>query len=166
LADNPTAVGNLRREAVSRGVSSERLVFAERMDLPEHLARHQAADLFIDTWPCNAHTTASDALWAGLPVLTCAGEVFASRVASSLLAAIRLPELIAASPEQYEELAVHLAADRERLAHIRQTLADNRLTTPLFDTRLYAQYLEAAYAQMYERHQADLAPEHIYLERS
>ena len=165
LADNPTAVSNLRREAVSRGVSSERLVFAERMDLPQHLARHHAADLFIDTWPCNAHTTASDALWAGLPVLTYAGEVFASRVAASLLNAIRLPELIAASPEQYEELAVHLATDPPRLAHIRQTLAENRLTRPLFDTRLYAQYLEAAYAQMYERHQADLAPEDLYLER-
>ncbi len=166
LADNPTAVDNLRREAVSRGVSSERLVFAERMDLPEHLARHHAADLFIDTWPCNAHTTASDALWAGLPVLTCAGEVFASRVASSLLGAIRLPELIAASPEHYEELAVSLSTDVKRLAHIRQTLTDNRLTTPLFDTRLYAQYLETAYAQMYERHQTDLAPEHIFLQPS
>ncbi len=164
FADNPTAVENLRREAITREIGPERLVFAERMDLPEHLARHRAADLFIDTWPCNAHTTASDALWAGLPVLTHAGESFASRVAASLLTAIRLPELIASTPEDYEELAVQLATDAERLALIRKKLADNRLTAPLFDTRLYTRHLEAAYIQMHDRYRANLPAEHIVVE--
>jgi predicted O-linked N-acetylglucosamine transferase (SPINDLY family) len=163
FADNPTAVSNLQREAASRGADAERLLFADRMALPEHLARHRAADLFIDTWPCNAHTTASDALWAGLPVLTCAGESFASRVAGSLLTAIRLPELIASTPEQYEELAVSLATDPQRLKHIRQRLADNRQTTPLFDTPLYARQIEAAYTKIYQRYQAGFPPEHVYL---
>jgi predicted O-linked N-acetylglucosamine transferase (SPINDLY family) len=163
FADNPAAVGNLQREAALRGVSAERLVFANRLDLPEHLARHRAADLFIDTWPCNAHTTASDALWAGLPVLTCAGESFASRVAASLLTAIRLPELIASTPQHYEELAVSLATDPQRLAHVRQKLADNRLSTPLFDTHLYVKHIEAAYTKMYEHYQAGMPAGHIYL---
>jgi protein O-GlcNAc transferase len=164
LADNPTAVGNLRREAVRRDVSPERLVFAERISLPEHLARHRAADLFIDTWPYNAHTTASDALWAGLPVLTCAGEGFASRVAASLLTAIGLPELIVSTPERYEDLAVHLATDAQRLAEIKQRLAENRLTAPLFDTQRYTRHIEAAYTKLYERYQANLPAEHIDLE--
>jgi predicted O-linked N-acetylglucosamine transferase (SPINDLY family) len=163
FADNPTAVRNLQREATLRDVSAERLVFAKRLDLPEHLARHRAADLFIDTWPCNAHTTASDALWTGLPVLTCAGESFASRVAASLLTAIRLPELIASSPEEYEELAVGLATDPQHLAHIRRKLTDNRLTTALFDTRAYVKHIETAFSKMYETYQADLPPGHIYL---
>jgi protein O-GlcNAc transferase len=164
LADNPTAVGNLRREAVRRSVNPERLVFAERIGLPEHLARHRAADLFIDTWPYNAHTTASDALWAGLPVLTCAGEGFASRVAASLLTAVGLPELIVSTPEHYEDLAMRLAIDRQRLAEIKQRLADNRLTAPLFDTQRYTRHMEAAYTKLYERYQADLPADHIDLE--
>jgi predicted O-linked N-acetylglucosamine transferase (SPINDLY family) len=165
LADNSAAADNLRREAARRAVSPERLVFAERIDSPEHLARHRAADLFIDTWPYNAHTTASDALWAGLPVLTCAGEGFASRVAASLLTAIGLPELIVSTPEHYEEVAVHLATDARRLTEIKQRLADNRLTAPLFDTRRYTRHIEAAYTALYERYQAGLPPEHIDIER-
>jgi predicted O-linked N-acetylglucosamine transferase (SPINDLY family) len=164
FAGNPAAMENLRREAILRKIGSERLVFAERMDLPEHLARHRAADLFLDTWPCNAHTTASDALWAGLPVLTHTGEAFASRVAASLLTAIRLPELIASTPEDYEELAVQLATNAERLALIRKKLANNRLTAPLFDTRLYTRHLEAAYIQMHDRYRANLPAEHIVVE--
>jgi predicted O-linked N-acetylglucosamine transferase (SPINDLY family) len=163
FADNPTAVRNLQREAALRGIGAERLIFAKRLDLPEHLARHRAADLCMDTWPCNAHTTASDALWAGLPVLTCAGESFASRVAASLLTAIRLPELIASSPEEYEELAVGLATEPQRLADIRRKLADNRLTTALFDTRAYVKHIETAFSKMYENYQADLPPGHIDL---
>jgi predicted O-linked N-acetylglucosamine transferase (SPINDLY family) len=165
LADNPTAAANLRREAERRAVSPERLVFAERIDLPEHLARHRAADLFIDTWPYNAHTTASDALWAGLPVLTCAGEGFASRVAASLLTAIGLAELIVSTPEHYEELAVHLATDAQRLTEIKQRLAANRLTAPLFDTQRYTRHIEAAYTTLYERYHAGLPAEHIDIER-
>jgi len=165
LEGNPVATVNLRREAGARGVDPARLVFAPRMPPPEHLARHRAADLFIDTLPYNAHTTASDALWTGLPVLTCMEEAFASRVAASLLHAVGLPELVAATPEQYEALAVELAADQDRLAHIRRKLEANRLTAPLFDTRLYTRHLENAYTLMYERHQAGLPPEHLFVNR-
>ena len=163
LEDHPAAAGNLRKEAEARGVSADRLIFARRMPLSEHLARQRAADLFIDTLPCNAHTTASDALWAGLPVLTCAGEAFASRVAASLLHAIHLPELITSTQEEYEQLAIALATDPGRLAGIGQKLEANRLTTPLFDTDLFAKHIEAAYTQMYERYQADLPPEHVHV---
>jgi predicted O-linked N-acetylglucosamine transferase (SPINDLY family) len=163
LEDNPKASSNLRQEAAKRGVNPERLVFAKRMALPEHLARHRSADLFIDTLPYNAHTTAIDALWAGLPVLTLPGEAFASRVAASLLKAIRLPELITATQEQYENTAVALAVDAQRLAGIKRRLADNRLTAPLFDAKLFTRHLEQAYQQMVERYQRDLPPEHIHI---
>ena len=161
LEANPIAVRNLRQEAENRGVSADRLIFARFMTLPEHLARHRLADLFLDTLPYNAHTTASDALWAGLPVLTCAGDSFASRVAASLLNAIRLPELIARSREDYVQLAIDFARHPERLAEIKQRLADHRLTTPLFDTQLFTTHLEAAYTAMIERYQADLPPDHL-----
>jgi len=161
LEDNPTAASNLRKEATTRGVNPERLIFAKRLLLAEHLARHRLADLFLDTLPYSAHTTASDALWAGLPVLTCLGETFAGRVAASLLNAIGLPELIAATPEAYEQMAIDLATHPEKLAVIKRKLAENRLTTPLFDTKLFTKHIEAAYIAMYERHQAGLAPDHI-----
>jgi predicted O-linked N-acetylglucosamine transferase (SPINDLY family) len=165
--NNPTAAGNLRQEAARRGVDGQRLIFANRMSsLPEHLARHRVADLFLDTRPYNAHATALDALWAGLPVLTCVGEGFAARVAASLLKTIELPELITSTAEQYEELAVQLAANPQRLAQIRGQLASNRLKTPLFDTVLYAKNLEYAYTQMYERFHASLPPAHIYPQTS
>jgi len=155
---------NLKKEAGLRGIDPRRLIFAEVLpSLNEHLARHHLADLFIDTLPYNAHTTASDALWAGLPVLTCIGEAFAGRVAASLLHAIHLPELIARNQEEYEELAVELATNEEKLTEIRQKLAANRLTAPLFDTRLFAKHIEAAYQQMHERHLAGLAPDHLYV---
>lgn len=146
-----------------RRVEPHRLILGRRLPLPEYLARFRAADLFLDTLPYNAGTTASDALWAGLPVLTCTGEAFASRVAASLLNAIDLPELITTTQEQYEALAVELATDPERLRQIKQKLEKNRLTTPLFDTRLFTRHIEDAYRQMYERYQADLQPEHIYV---
>lgn len=165
LEDNPTAADNLRKEAVSRGIDPARLVFAKRMRLDEHLARHRAADLFIDTLPYNAHTGASDALWAGLPVLTCLGDAFASRVAASLLTAICLPELVSSTQEQYEALAVELASHPERLAHITQKLEQNKLTAPLFDTRLFAKHIEMAYAAMYQRYLDGIPPEHIYIGR-
>ena len=159
--DNEAAARHLRREAASRGVDPDRLIFAPLTGLPDHLARHRAADLFVDTWPCNAHTTASDALWAGLPVLTCPGESFASRVASSLNAAIGLPELIAATPGEYEDLAVALARDPARLAGLKQRLAECRLRAPLFDTARYARHLELAYTAMHERRRRNLPPEHL-----
>jgi protein O-GlcNAc transferase len=161
LEDNAFAASNLKKEAEGRGVSSERLVFAKRMLLPEHLARHKLADLFLDTLPYNAHTTASDALWVGLPVLTCLGETFAGRVAASLLNAIGLPELITTTPEAYEHMAIDLATHPEQLAVIKHKLAENRLTTPLFDTTLFTKHIEAAYTAMHERHQAGLEPDHI-----
>jgi predicted O-linked N-acetylglucosamine transferase (SPINDLY family) len=129
--------------------------------LPEHLSRHYEADLFLDTFPCNAHTTTSDALWAGLPVLTLIGESFASRVAASLLNAIGLPELITSTQAEYEALAIELAKNAQKLANFKLNLANNRLTTPLFDTPLFTKNLEAAYIQMYERFQFDLEPGHI-----
>ena len=161
LEDNAAAAAHLRQEAVARGVSAERLVFAKRLPLPEHLARHRCADLFLDTLPCNAHTTASDALWAGLPLLTCLGDTFAGRVAASLLHAIDIPELITTTLGEYERLAIELATRPDKLAAIKQKLSDNRLTTPLFDTALFTRHLEAAYTAMAARHQAGLAPDHI-----
>ncbi|MGC1251302.1 MAG: hypothetical protein WA889_10620, partial [Xanthobacteraceae bacterium] len=163
LDANAAATNNLRKEAVARGINSERLIFANRIPLAEHLARHRLANLFLDTLPCNAHATASDALWAGLPVLTCLGETFAGRVAASLLHAIHLPELITTTLEEYEDLAIELATNPEKLASIRRKLAGNRFTTTLFDTKLFTRNIEAAYAAMYERHQAGLAPDHIFI---
>ncbi len=158
LEDNPVASGNLRREAASRGIASERLVFAPRMKLDEHLARHRLADLFLDTLPYTAHTTASDALWAGLPVLTCSGETFAARVASSLLDAIGLPELIAGSLEEYQALAHKLATRPDMLAEVRARLESNRMTRPLFDTDRFRRHIESAYVTMWERHQRGDSP--------
>lgn len=165
LADDSGAASNLRDEAARRGVEESRLVFANHVPLVEHLARHHLADLFLDTLPCNAHTTASDALWAGLPVLTCLGQTFAGRVAASLLNGVRLPELIAASGDEYERLAVELAVDQSRLVDIRQRLAENRETAPLFDIKMFTRHIEAGYVAMHERFQANIGPEHIYIPR-
>ena len=158
-AVNPLAAENLRNEAAARGVAPERLVFAERVPLLEdHLRRLQLADLFLDTFHYNAHATANHALWAGLPVLTCPGESFASRVGASLLQAVGLPELVAGSPQEYEALALELATQPEKLQALRARLAANRLTRPLFDTDRFARHLEAAYTQILARHQAGLPP--------
>ena len=159
--DNSWAVENLKKEALKQGVDAQRLVFAERMPLPEHLARHRQADLFLDTLPYNAHTTASDALWAGLPVLTLMGQSFASRVAASLLNAIGLPELIPNTQEEYEALAIELAMNPQKLRDIKLKLARNRLATPLFDTPLFTKNLEAAYIKMMDRYHKNLEPDHI-----
>jgi predicted O-linked N-acetylglucosamine transferase (SPINDLY family) len=161
LADNPTAKNNLIKEATARGLDSCRLIFAERMPLPEHLARHRQADLFLDTLPYNAHTTCSDALWAGLPVLTLMGSTFPGRVGASLLKAIDLPELITNTQEEYEAMAIELAINPQKLRDIKLKLARNRLTTPLFDTPLFTKNLETIYTKMMERYQADLQPDHI-----
>jgi predicted O-linked N-acetylglucosamine transferase (SPINDLY family) len=159
--DNPWAVENLKKEAEKQGVDAQRLVFADRLPVSEHLARHRQADLFLDTLPYNAHTTTSDALWSGLPVLTLMGQSFASRVAASLLNAIGLPELVTKTQEEYEALAIELAIAPQKLADIKLKLAKNRLTTPLFDTPLFTKNIEAAYIKMYERYHDDLEPDHI-----
>jgi protein O-GlcNAc transferase len=161
LEDNSFAASNLRREAQARGVDPERLVFAPRMELSEHLARHCLADLFLDTLPCNAHTTASDALWAGLPVLTCTGQSFAGRVAASLLHAVRLPELVTKSQADYEALALTLVNDPVQLKNIRDKLRAQLLIAPLFDARRFARDIETAYAAMHKRSIEGLSPDVI-----
>ncbi len=148
LRDNATAERNLRRHAAAQGIDPARLVFADRLPLAEHLARHRIADLFIDTLPVNAHTTGSDALWAGLPVLTCLGKSFAGRVAASLLHAVGLPELVTTSLEEYEALALKLAREPSLLRRYRKRLEKNRATAPLFDTDRFRRHLEAAYQAM------------------
>ena len=159
------AATNLRREALRRGVDGDRLIFADRVSsMPVHLARQRVADLFLDTLPYNAHATALDALWAGLPVLTCVGEGFASRVAASLLSAISIPELITKTMTQYESLAVHLATNPRYFAEIKQKLARNRTEAPLFQTKTFTRYLEAAYANIYERYRANLPPQDIHVD--
>jgi predicted O-linked N-acetylglucosamine transferase (SPINDLY family) len=147
-----TAADNLRREAASRGITPQRLVFAAKtLRLEDHLVRYAQADLFLDTLPYNAHTTASDALWAGLPVLTCSGDTYAGRVAGSLLHALGLPELVARSVEEYESVALKLATTPKLLSALRARLAASRLTSPLFDTDRYRRHIEAAYVTMWER---------------
>jgi protein O-GlcNAc transferase len=158
VEDNADATHNLRREANECGVSPERLVFAPRVDLAEHLARHRLADLFVDTLPYNAHTTASDALWAGLPLLTCIGSTFPGRVGASLLHAIGMPELITQSLEEYERLALRLAQEPALLRSFKIRLAENRDRCPLFDTKQFARHIEAAYLTMWERHRSGEPP--------
>jgi predicted O-linked N-acetylglucosamine transferase (SPINDLY family) len=147
LLDSP-ASDNLRTEAEKRGVEAGRLVFAPRLPPGPHLARHQLADLFLDTLPYNAHTTCSDALWAGLPVITCYGTAFHGRVAASLLKAIDLPELVITRAEDYEALALELARNPALLKATRDKLQRNRLTTPLYDTGRFRKNIEAAYEAM------------------
>jgi protein O-GlcNAc transferase len=161
LETHSTAVGNLRLEAARRNVAPERLVFAPRVDLAAHLARHRSADLFLDTFPYNAHTTASDALWAGLPLVTCIGDTFAGRVGASLLNAVGLPELIARNPGEYEALAVRLATQPAALAAVRAKLTLNRDTHPLFDTERFTRDIESAYVTMLARRRAGLPPGHL-----
>ena len=159
-----SAKTNLTKEIVRRGIDSNRLIFGERLSMPEYLARYQVADLFLDTHPYNAGTTASDALRMGLPVLTYIGNSFASRMAASLLNAVNLPELITNTQEQYESLAVELATNPEKLRIIKDKLVNNLSTAPLYDTPLFTRNLESAYLAMYERHQNRLDPDHIYVE--
>ena len=149
---------NLRNEAQKRGVSPDRILFAPFIKLKDHLARGRLADLFLDTLPVNAHTTASDALWMGVPVLTCLGATFAGRVASSLLSAVGLEEMITRSLADYEALALKLATDAGLMAAVRAKLARNRATHPLFNTPRLTRHIEAAYKTMWERHQSGLAP--------
>ena len=166
LKSNAWAVESLRAEAVRHGIRSERLVFAEPMDLSDHLARHTAADLFLDTFYYNAHTTASDALWAGLPLVTRLGDTFAGRVAASLLNAVGLPELITRTPDEYEQLTLELATNRDKLSLFKQRLVANRLKCPLFDTKLFTKHIEIAYQKMWERHRMQLKPDHLFIDAS
>jgi predicted O-linked N-acetylglucosamine transferase (SPINDLY family) len=152
-ADNRWAVENLHRQAEARGVAADRLIAAARCPLPEHLARHRLADLFLDTLPYTAHSTAVDALWSGLPVLTCTGRSYAARSAGSLLRAIGLADLVTGTLDEYEALAVKLARNPQLLSDLRDRLARNRSTRPLFDMSRFCRHLESAYQEMYARWQ-------------
>lgn len=156
LKEDVQAEENLRSEAASRNIDPERLNFSAPTDKPSHLARHRLADLFLDTYIYNAHTGASDALWAGLPVLTCPGKTFVTRVAASLLHAAGLPELVAQDLAQYEKMAVQLAESPDALARVKTKLGQQRLSCPLFDTPRYVRNLEAAYRKMHEISQGGL----------
>ena len=158
LEANPQVAGNLRSEAEKRGVDSGRLIFAPLAPPAEHLGRHRHADLFLDTLPCNAHTTASDALWAGLPVVTCCGDTFAGRVAGSLLMAIDMPELVTTSLEEYEQAALALARSPQRLIALRRKLQNNREASALFDLPKLTGNIEAAYARMWQTWLAGQTP--------
>lgn len=156
---NPAAVGNLRREAAAHGVAPERLVFARHVAANEgHLARHRLADLFLNTTPYNAHASAVDSLWAGVPIVTDVGTTFASRVTAGLLNTMGLPELVTSSLREYEQLALGLARDRDKLTAVRAKLAANRKTSPLFSTSRYTRHLESAYTRMWEAYEQGQPP--------
>lgn len=165
MEGNATARRNLQREATARGVAPERLVFAQRLPNAEHLARHALAQLFLDTLPCNAHTTASDAMRMGVPVVTCIGRTFAGRVAASLLHALGMPELIAHSRAEYEALALRLAFDADALARLTHRLALQRTTSTLFDTDATRRAIEGAYAEMWARHRRGDPPASFAVDR-
>jgi predicted O-linked N-acetylglucosamine transferase (SPINDLY family) len=162
--DREEARRNLRLQARGRGVDQDRLIFVGRLPTPEYRARYRCADLFLDTLPFNAGTTASDALWSGLPLLTSAGSAFAARMAASLLQAIGLPELVTSTVAEYEEVAVRLATQPAPLEDLRHRLALNRLTTPLFDTQAFTRHLETGYLSAWQRHLDGLPPADICLD--
>ena len=164
LGGSAAVENNLRREAQARGVAAERLIFAPRLGYSEYLRRYQLADLFLDTAPFNAGATASDALWAGLPLITCSGEAFAGRMAASLLHAVGLPDLVASSLEDYERTALALARDCAAIDALKSTLAHNRATCALFDTARFRRHIEGAYATMWQRHQAGDPPKSFAVE--
>jgi predicted O-linked N-acetylglucosamine transferase (SPINDLY family) len=156
---------NIKYEFEKRGIDPLRIIFAQRVDsMADHLARYALADLFLDTHPYNAHTTAVDSLKSGVPVLTLKGQSFASRVAASLLHAIQLPELITTSQAEYELLAIELASNPQKLADLKQKLLLNRSICTLFDTQLFTKNLETLYSQMYQRYHADLPPDCITID--
>jgi predicted O-linked N-acetylglucosamine transferase (SPINDLY family) len=161
--NNPLFKANIKTEFQNRGIDSNRIVFAPRLySMADHLARYVLADLFLDTRPYNAHTTAVDSLKAGVPLITLIGKSFASRVAASLLSAIQLSELITNTQEEYESLAIELAINPNKFADIKKKLTHNRFSTPLFDTLLFTQHLESVYVQMMERYWNNSPPDHIY----
>jgi predicted O-linked N-acetylglucosamine transferase (SPINDLY family) len=164
IVDSETARENLSRFLESRGISRDRLIFSGRVSVEDYLSQYGLADLFLDTLPYNAGTTASDALWMGLPVLTLKGRSFAGRMASSLLLAMGLPELVTHSAEAYESLAIELALNPQRLTDLKTKLDANRLTSPLFNTPLFTKHIESAYQAAHQRHLSELEPEHIHVQ--
>jgi predicted O-linked N-acetylglucosamine transferase (SPINDLY family) len=163
-ANNELQKTNLNNEIMKRGIPSERLIYAKRLNRTEYLARYKVADLFLDTQPYNAGTTASDALKMGLPMLTLKGKSYQARMGASIVNAVNLPELITNSPEEYEALAIELGNNPDKMKAIKEKLQANLSTAPLFNTKLFTKNLEAAYTQMYERHHKGLEPDHIYVD--
>jgi predicted O-linked N-acetylglucosamine transferase (SPINDLY family) len=162
-ADSEFAASNLRREAEQRGIQPERLVFGKRVAVPDYLARYAACDLFLDTLPYNAGTTANDVLWMGLPLLTCMGETMTGRMAASLLHTLGLNELIASDWIGYEAKAIELATKPERYAAIKARLQTQRSASPLFDTPRTTRAIEAGCKQALQRYWTGLPPEHIWV---
>ncbi|MBL8630803.1 MAG: hypothetical protein JNM81_14310 [Rhodospirillaceae bacterium] len=163
VSTHPLQIANLRAFAGECGVDPNRIIFASQIAYADHLARYQIVDLALDTLPFNGGATTSDALWAGAPVLTQVGDSYAGRMTASLLTAAGLPELVTESPAAYERLAVELALERQKLKLMRQTLAANRLTCSLFDSRRFTRHLEIAYQQIWQRHKSGQTPDHIYV---
>ena len=161
LESNLTTCENLKYQADKRGVDSSRIIFAQRLPTEEHLARQKIADLFIDTFPYTGHTTSSDALWAGLPVLTLQGETFASRVSSSLLNAIGLSELITKNSYEYEEKAVELGNNLSKVISLKKKIETNKFTKPLFNTKLFTSHIEQAYLEMNKKYNENKKTENI-----
>ena len=161
--DNNLSIANLKREAIARGINGNRLFFVGRVSRNEYLLRLKAADLFLDTFPYNAGATASDALWVGLPLITLCGKSFSSRIASSVLKSIHLPELITTSTKEYECLAIKLAQNPDTLIQLKERLASNRLTTSIFNPAEFVNHIEAAYREINSRYQKNLAPAHIFV---
>jgi protein O-GlcNAc transferase len=159
LIDNADAMRNLQREAQARGIDPARIISAPRIPVEEHLSRQRLAGLFLDTFPINAHTTASDALWTGLPLVTCRGRSFVARVAASILHAAGLPELVTDNLADYESCALKLGADAQLMQSVRRRLAANRDTCPLFDLERYRRHIEAAYITMWEKWQRGEPPQ-------
>jgi predicted O-linked N-acetylglucosamine transferase (SPINDLY family) len=163
LMDDDALKTNLSNEAKNLGIDPDRLIYANRLPVSEHLGRHAFADLFLDTFPYNAHTTASEALWSGLPLLTLQGKSFASRVASSLLKAMDLPELICQSQDEYKSKAIFLAKNPAEISELKRKISQNKYSSPLFNTKLMTQNLEAAYTKMYQAYLEGRNLDHIYI---
>ena len=163
-ANNELSKANLTKEIVQRGIDPKRLIFGDSIARPEYLARYKVADLFLDTQPYNAGTTASDALKMGLPMLTLKGNSYQARMGASIVNAVNLPELITSSSEEYEALAIELATNPNKYKAIKEKLQSNLSTAPLFDTKLFTSNIESAYTQMYDRHHKGLEPDHIFVD--
>ena len=164
FGNNETFKTNLLKEFKKLGIDASRIIFAKRVaEMRDHLARYKLADLFLDTFPYNAHTTSMDSLKAGVPVLTLISKSFAGRVAASLLNAIGLPSLIRTSQDEYESLAIQLGKNPDQLTVIKKQLAENHSTMPLFDTPLFTKHIESAYSMMMNRHWSNLPPEHLHV---
>jgi predicted O-linked N-acetylglucosamine transferase (SPINDLY family) len=163
LGDTEIAERNLRQSAINEGLNPNRIIFAKRISTEQHLSRHKLADLFLDTSPYNAHTTASDSLWSGIPLLTKFGNSFAARVAASLLKSVDLPELITYSDSEYIEKAIYFAKNKDELYKIKNKLSLNRDKFPLFNTSLFCKNIEKSFKEIYKRKKEGKRPDHIFI---